>query len=348
MRELFGKRYAARSHRPHLACRHVGLPQIVARLGVPDRSLVANSQFVAAFRAAPCENCPAILARHAGTETMSLRPFAVIGLKCTFWHLGSITTGRRAPVARPCTIMDSAFSIHELDVGQDGNPMPLSFLHRCRLDSDLGGTGFSRCDERDSPGFFAQAEACTTTKSSFLCAPRRIVGQAILPAAGFRAGSALHVQSRPAGWRAGCSQDWLPHLAARPHCATRTQVRRPVPHNGYYVSCRGISQNPAGRSDPWKTSSSKPSSPMAGSHPKCWCGAGAWRSGNRTEASTGPPQRPTSSARHSCRRISAGVRNAVRSTPQASWPLLALRWFVRIANRSSRRNFAKACRQRGR
>jgi hypothetical protein len=220
MRELFGKRYAARSHRPHLACRHVGLPQIVARLGVPDRSLVANSQFVAAFRAAPCENCPAILARHAGTETMSLRPFAVIGLKCTFWHLGSITTGRRAPVARPCTIMDSAFSIHELDVGQDGNPMPLSFLHRCRLDSDLGGTGFSRCDERDSPGFFAQAEACTTTKSSFLCAPRRIVGQAILPAAGFRAGSAVDVQFRPAGWKAGCSQDWLPHLAAKPHCAT--------------------------------------------------------------------------------------------------------------------------------
>jgi hypothetical protein len=125
MRELFGKRYAARSHRPHLACRHVGLPQIVARLGVPDRSLVANSQFVAAFRAAPRQNCPAILARHASTETMSLRPFAVIGLKCTFWHLGSIATGRRAPVARPCTIMDSAFSIHEPDVGQDGILRPI-------------------------------------------------------------------------------------------------------------------------------------------------------------------------------------------------------------------------------
>jgi hypothetical protein len=37
------------------------------------------------------------------------------------------------------------------------------------------------------------------------------VGQAILPAAGFLAGSAVDVQSRPAGWKAGCSQDWLPH-----------------------------------------------------------------------------------------------------------------------------------------
>jgi hypothetical protein len=119
MRELFGKRYAARSHRPPFACRHAGLPQIVARLGVPDRSFVAHGQFVAAFRAAPRQNCPAILARHTSTETMSLCPFAVIGLKCTFWHLGSITTGRRAPVARPCMEMDSAFSIHELDVGQE-------------------------------------------------------------------------------------------------------------------------------------------------------------------------------------------------------------------------------------
>src|SRR5216684_2170753 len=65
----------------------------------------------------------------------------------------------------------------------------------------------------------AQARACTT-KSENLCGPRRIVGQAILPAAGFRARSALDVQSRPAGWKAGCSQDWLPHFAAMPHCAT--------------------------------------------------------------------------------------------------------------------------------
>jgi PadR family transcriptional regulator PadR len=40
--------------------------------------------------------------------------------------------------------------------------------------------------------------------------PRRVVSQAILPAAGIRAGSALDVQSRPAGWKAGSSQDWLP------------------------------------------------------------------------------------------------------------------------------------------
>ena len=66
----------------------------------------------------------------------------------------------------------------------------------------------------------AQAKACTT-KSSFLCEPRRIVGQAILPAAGFLGGFVLDVQTRPAGWRAGCRQDWLPHLAAKPHSATK-------------------------------------------------------------------------------------------------------------------------------
>jgi hypothetical protein len=40
--------------------------------------------------------------------------------------------------------------------------MPLSFLHYL-LDGDLGGTGFSRCDEkRLLRGFFAQAKACAT------------------------------------------------------------------------------------------------------------------------------------------------------------------------------------------
>ena len=126
MRELFGKQYAARNHRPPLACRHASLPQIVARLGVPDRSFVAYRQLVTAFRAAPRQNCPTILARHTSTETMRLCPFAVIGLKCTFWHLGSIATGRRAPMARPCTEMNSvAFSIHEPGVGQVGNLRPI-------------------------------------------------------------------------------------------------------------------------------------------------------------------------------------------------------------------------------
>src|SRR5258708_39415535 len=37
-------------------------------------------------------------------------------------------------------------------------------------------------------------------------------GQAILPAAGFRAGYSPEVQSRRADWKGGCSQDWLPHL----------------------------------------------------------------------------------------------------------------------------------------
>jgi len=40
----------------------------------------------------------------------------------------------------------------------------------------------------------------------------RSVVQAILPAAG----SAGGVRYRPAGWKAGCSQDWLPHRAAEP------------------------------------------------------------------------------------------------------------------------------------
>jgi hypothetical protein len=89
------------------------------------------------------------------------------------------------------------------------------------------GTDKSACPCCGQNRLHAQAKAYTT-RSSFLCEPRRIVGQAILPAAGFRAGSALDARSRPAGWKAGCSQDWLPHLAAKPHCATRVQKSEPV------------------------------------------------------------------------------------------------------------------------
>src|SRR5216683_770623 len=38
-----------------------------------------------------------------------------------------------------------------------------------------------------------------------------IVGQAILPAAGFQPAFSADAHARPAGRKAGCSQDWLPH-----------------------------------------------------------------------------------------------------------------------------------------
>jgi hypothetical protein len=47
----------------------------------------------------------------------------------------------------------------------------LVFFIPCLVGGDLGGTGFSRCDEmRASHGFFAQAKACATlscTSNSF-------------------------------------------------------------------------------------------------------------------------------------------------------------------------------------
>jgi hypothetical protein len=61
--------------------------------------------------------------------------------------------------------------------------------------------------------------------------PRRVVSQAILPAAGIRAGSALDVQSRPAGWKAGSSQDWLPtwHYFGSPVCGSMLRLLVTVP-----------------------------------------------------------------------------------------------------------------------
>ena len=40
-----------------------------------------------AFGATSCEHGPTVLTLHACTEPVRLGPFAVVGLKCTFWHV---------------------------------------------------------------------------------------------------------------------------------------------------------------------------------------------------------------------------------------------------------------------
>jgi hypothetical protein len=175
-------------------------------------------------------------------------------------------------------------------VGQACSPMSLSFVNRCLLDDDLGGTGFSRClafghfvaqvsrpvsaveqvsrpvlaqpsgcactgfsrcgEKRLLHAFFEQAKACATplvpalaptteklsamgrtTNSPVWFQGRRLAAAMPLCGAGNpacrlssrrRAGRAI----RPAGWKAGCSQDWLPHLAAKPRCATKCRNSR--------------------------------------------------------------------------------------------------------------------------
>jgi hypothetical protein len=63
-----------------------GKPKLV---GVPDGSLVANGEFVAAFGPAPGEHVAPIFGGHAYAESMCLCPFAVVWLKGAFWHFGS-------------------------------------------------------------------------------------------------------------------------------------------------------------------------------------------------------------------------------------------------------------------
>ncbi len=55
-------------------------------LGVPDGSLVAHSQLVAAFGAAAGQHRAPVFTLHASSEPVSLGPLAIIGLKCTFRH----------------------------------------------------------------------------------------------------------------------------------------------------------------------------------------------------------------------------------------------------------------------
>ena len=61
-----------------------GKPKLV---GVPDGSLVTHREFMAALGAAPRDYCPSIFGAHAYQEPVRFCPFAVIGLKCAFWHL---------------------------------------------------------------------------------------------------------------------------------------------------------------------------------------------------------------------------------------------------------------------
>ncbi|HTB20651.1 MAG TPA: hypothetical protein VK708_21155, partial [Bryobacteraceae bacterium] len=62
----------------------VGKPTLV---GVPDSSLVANGEFVAAFGSASRKHGAAIFRGHAYPESMCLCPFAIVWLKGAFWHL---------------------------------------------------------------------------------------------------------------------------------------------------------------------------------------------------------------------------------------------------------------------
>jgi hypothetical protein len=64
-------------------------------MGVPDSSFVADRQLMAAPSAAARQHGSAILRFHPGTESMSLRALAIIGLKCTFRHGLSSLARRR-------------------------------------------------------------------------------------------------------------------------------------------------------------------------------------------------------------------------------------------------------------
>ncbi len=57
-----------------------------ALLGVPDGSLVADREFMAALGAAARQNGSPVFGAHAHPKPMGLGPFTVVWLKCTFWH----------------------------------------------------------------------------------------------------------------------------------------------------------------------------------------------------------------------------------------------------------------------
>ena len=62
--------------------------------GVPDGSLVAHRELVAAFGAAACQHGAPILGAHPHPKPMGFGPFTIIRLKCTFWHV-ILGNGRR-------------------------------------------------------------------------------------------------------------------------------------------------------------------------------------------------------------------------------------------------------------
>jgi hypothetical protein len=70
-------------------------------LGVPDDSFVTDGELVAALRAAAGENGAAVLGFHADAESVSLCPFAVVRLKCSFWHVPGFDSGQANRFALP-------------------------------------------------------------------------------------------------------------------------------------------------------------------------------------------------------------------------------------------------------
>jgi hypothetical protein len=54
--------------------------------GVPDGSLVAHREFMAAFGTTARQYGSPVLGAHTHPKPMSLGPFTIIWLKCTFWH----------------------------------------------------------------------------------------------------------------------------------------------------------------------------------------------------------------------------------------------------------------------
>ena len=61
-----------------------GKPSLV---GVPDGSLVANREFMAALGAAPRQHGPPVFGAHTHQKSVGLGPFPIIWLKCPFWHV---------------------------------------------------------------------------------------------------------------------------------------------------------------------------------------------------------------------------------------------------------------------
>jgi len=86
-----------------------GKPKLV---GVPDGSLVANGEFMAALGAPPGKDGTAIFRGHTYAESMCLCPFAVVWLKGAFWHFEFLGPGKHPKRRKLLT-----FSISGTDSG---------------------------------------------------------------------------------------------------------------------------------------------------------------------------------------------------------------------------------------
>jgi hypothetical protein len=68
-----------------------GKPKLV---GVPNGSLVADGELMAALGSAPGKHGAAIFGGHSYAESMCLCPFAVVWLKGAFWHFEFLGPGK--------------------------------------------------------------------------------------------------------------------------------------------------------------------------------------------------------------------------------------------------------------